>query len=123
MLELRDRLAGMLHIRVRHRRVFAHDVHSTNIAGMDRLHDFHDGQAALGIELCTPQLFELGVHRWIFDRNVIGIHHRYEAGVRRPLHVVLSAQWMQPRSRPADMPGHQRQRNQAARVVGAVRVL
>src|SRR3546814_18356557 len=41
----------------------------------------------------------------------------------RSLHVVLAAQRMQPGAGPADLTGGQRQRDQAAGVVGAVDVL
>ncbi len=39
------------------------------------------------------------------------------------MHIVLAAQRMQPGTRPADLPGDQRQRDQAAGIVGAVDVL
>jgi hypothetical protein len=57
------------------------------------------------------------------DALVVRVHHRNQAGVRRALHVVLAAQRMQAGAGPADLAGHQRQRDQAARVVGAVDVL
>ena len=59
----------------------------------------------------------------ILDRLVVGEEHRDQARVRGALHVVLPAQRMQARARPADLAGDERQRDQAARVVGAVRVL
>jgi hypothetical protein len=54
---------------------------------------------------------------------IIGEHHRDQAGVRCALHVVLPAQRVEPAARLADLPGHHAERNQAARVVGAVNVL
>ena len=57
------------------------------------------------------------------DALVVGVHHRDQPGVRRALHVVLPAQRVQPGAGAADLAGHQRQRDQAARVVGAVHVL
>ena len=59
----------------------------------------------------------------ILDRLVVRIDHRDEAGVGRALNVVLAAQRMQAGARAADLAGDQRQRDQAARVVGAVDVL
>ena len=54
---------------------------------------------------------------------VVGIDHRDQAGVGGALDVVLPAQRMQAGAGPADLAGDQRQRDQAARVVGAVDVL
>ena len=59
----------------------------------------------------------------VVDALVVGVHHRDQAGVGRALHVVLAAQRVQAGARAADLAGHQRQRDQAARVVGAVHVL
>ena len=59
----------------------------------------------------------------VLDRLVVGKDHRDEAGVGGALHVVLAAQRMQPGAGAADLARHQRQRDQAARVVGAVDVL
>jgi hypothetical protein len=59
----------------------------------------------------------------VADALVVGQHHRDQAGVGRALHVVLPAQRMQPGAGAADLAGHQRQRDQAARVVGAVHML
>ena len=54
---------------------------------------------------------------------VVGEHHGNEARVGRALHIVLATQWVQARARFADLAGNADQRNQAARVVGAVDVL
>jgi hypothetical protein len=54
---------------------------------------------------------------------VIGQEHRDQPGIRGALHVVLAAQRVQPGAGPPDMAAHQRQRDQAARIVGAVDVL
>ena len=61
--------------------------------------------------------------RGVVDALVVREHHRDQAGVARALHVVLAAQRMQPGAGLADLPGHRGQRDQAARVVGAVDVL
>ena len=123
MLELRQRLAGMLHVGIRHRRVLAHDVHAADHIGVHGIHDLDHGQAALRIELGVPQLLVECVALGILDREIIGIEHRDEPDIRRALHVVLAAQRMEAGAGPADLAGDQRQRDQAARVVGAVDVL
>ena len=55
MFELGERLARVVEVGVRHRRVLALDVHAANLPGMDRVHDLDDGQAALGIERLIPE--------------------------------------------------------------------
>ena len=55
MVELGQRLARMLQIGIRHRRVLAFDVHAVNFAGMDRVHDLDDGEPAHRIELAAPR--------------------------------------------------------------------
>ena len=77
----------------------------------------------LWVERRAPQLLELLARVGVVDALVVGIHHRDQPRVGRALHVVLAAQRMQARAGPADLAGHQRQRDQAARVVGAVDVL
>ncbi len=59
----------------------------------------------------------------ILDRFVVGEEHRDQAGVRRTLDIVLAAQRMQAGAFAPDMARNQRQRDQAAGVVGAVRML
>ena len=59
MLEVRERLARVVEIGVRHRRVFALDVHALDLVGVDRVHDLDDGQALLRIELDAPALSTL----------------------------------------------------------------
>ena len=66
---------------------------------------------------------EFRADRRVLDRLVIGIDHRDQAGIGGALHVVLAAQRVQAGAGPADLAGDQRQRDQAARVVGAVDVL
>ena len=88
------------------------------------VHDLDDGQPALGVERRAPELLEHGAELGVLDRLVVGEEHRDQAGVGGALHVVLAAQRMQARcpGRPT-WPVGQRQRDQAARVVGAVDVL
>ena len=70
------------------------------------------------------QSFSNGSRRSVrLDRLVVGQEHRDQAGVGGALHVVLAAQRMQPGAGTADLAGDQRQRDQAARIVGAVDVL
>ena len=70
-----------------------------------------------------PQRLEFRPDLRVFDRLVIRKDHRDQPGIRRALHIVLAAQRMEPGARAADLPGDQRQGDQAARVVGAVGVL
>ncbi len=91
--------------------------------GVDRVHDLDDGQTALRVEAGLPEPLELGADVGVLDRLVVGKDHRDQAGVGGALHVVLAAQRVQPGAGPADLAGDQRQRDQAARVVGAVDVL
>ena len=60
MLELGQRLARMVQVGVRHRRVLAHDVHALDLAGVDRVHDLDHGQAALRIERLCPRASRTG---------------------------------------------------------------
>ena len=120
---MRERLARVVEVGVRHRRIFAHDVHALDLVGVDRVHDLDHGQAALGIELHAPGLLVLGADFRILHRLVVGEEHRDQAGVGSALHVVLPAQRMQAGAGTADLAGDQRQRDQAARIVGAVGVL
>ena len=123
MFELGQRLARMLHIGVGHRRVLAHDVHALDLVAMHRVHDLDDGQPALVVERGLPQLLEFRADLGVLDRLVIGVDHRDQPGVGGALHIVLAAQRVQPGAGPADLAGDQRQRDQAARVVGAVDML
>ena len=118
-----ERLAGMLDIGVGHRRVFTHDVHALDLVAMDRVHDLDHGQPWLFIELGLPQCLEFLPDVGVRDRLVVGKDHRDQTGVGGALHVVLAAQWMKAGARPAHLPGHHRQRDQAARIVGAMNVL
>src|SRR6478672_2073922 len=61
--------------------------------------------------------------RRLVNRLIVGIEHRDQARVGRPLHVVLPAQRVQPAARPADVAGDRAQRDQAAGVVCAGGVL
>ena len=45
-LAFEQRLARVLHVGVRHRRVLAEDVHAADDAVLDGMHDFDDGQSA-----------------------------------------------------------------------------
>ena len=123
MLEMRERGARVVEVGVRHRGVLAHDVHALDLVVMHRVHDLDHGLAALRIERDAPGGFVLGADLGVLHRLVVGEEHRDQAGIRGALHVVLSAQRMQPGARAADLAADQRQRDQAARIVGAVGVL
>ena len=49
MLEMRQRLARVVEVGVRHRRVLALDVHALDLVGVDRVHDLDDGLALLRV--------------------------------------------------------------------------
>ena len=104
MFELGQRLARVVHVGVRHRRVFAHDVHALDLVAMHRVHNLDDGQAALVVERGLPQILKFGANVGVLDRLVIGVDHRDQPGVGGALHVVLAAQRMQPGAR-AGRPG------------------
>ena len=123
MLEFCQRLARVLQIGVRHRGILALDIHAGDLAGMDRVDDLDHGEAANRIELLMPELLERLAQIGAPDRLIIRQEHRDQPGVGSALHVVLAAQRMQPGAGPADLPGDQRQRDQAARIVGAVHML
>ena len=48
VLELGQRLADVLQVGVRHRRVLALDIHADDFAGVDRVHDLDHGEPADG---------------------------------------------------------------------------
>ncbi len=113
----------MVGVRVRHRRVLAQHVHTSDASLARRIHDLHHGEARLRVELLPPVLLEARVGFRVIHALVVREHHRNEPRVGGALHVVLAAQRMQPRSGLADLAGHQGERDEAARVVGAVHVL
>ena len=116
--------ARVLDIGIGHRGVLAHDVHAADLPGVHGVHDLDDGEPRVRIERRCPQCFEPRSYvGGVADRLVVGIHHRNQADVGGALHVVLSAQRMQTGAGAADLTGDHRQRDQAARVVGAVHVL
>ena len=123
MIQLGQRVSRMLQIGIRHRRIFTLDVHAVDFTGMDRIHDLNDGQAAHRIEFLTPELLEGAAHVVASDRLIVRQKHRDQAGVGSALHVVLSTERVQAGAGAADLAGDQCQRDQAARVVGAVHVL
>ena len=70
-----------------------------------------------------PELFKRLAQIGAPDRLVVRQEHRDQAGVGSALHVVLAAQRMQSGAGTADLARRQRQRDQAARIVGAMDVL
>ncbi len=90
---------------------------------MHRVHDLDHGEALLGVELGAPQALDLGADFRRLHRFVVGEEHRDQPGVGGALHVVLPAQRMQASAGTADLAGDQRQRDETARIVGAVGVL
>ncbi len=90
---------------------------------MDRVHDLDHREAAHRIEVLVPQTLERLAQIGAPDRLIIREEHRDQPGVGGALDVVLSAQRMQAGAGPPDLAGDQRQRDQAARIVGAVHML
>ena len=122
-VEIGKRRAGMRLIRIRHRRVLPHDVHRPDVAVIGGVGDLDHGQAALRIELGAPEIGIAGAGFGIGHRLVVGEEHRDQPGVGRALHVVLAAQRVKAGAGTPDIARQKRQRDQAARIVGAVGVL
>src|SRR5262249_30189403 len=80
-------------------------------------------ESRFGIKRDTPSLLEFFAHGRIIYSLIIGVDHRNQPRVRCALHIVLSAQRMQSRTRSTDVPGHETQRDQATGIVGASGVL
>ena len=126
MIERGQCFARMVRVGVRHGRVFAHHIHAPDLALLDGMHDLDHGQAGLVVERArrhAPSLFEALARGLVGHSLVVRVHHRDQARVRCALHVVLSTQRMQPGAWPSDLASHQRQGDQASRVVGPVNVL
>ncbi len=51
MIERGERFAGVIDIRIGHRRVFAHDVHAANLVLLGGVHDLDHREAGIRIEL------------------------------------------------------------------------
>ena len=115
--------AGMAQIGIRHGRVFAHDIQPREIAVMDGVHDLDHGLARFRVKRRAPKLFEF--FPVLVNRHglIVGIDHGDQAHIGGPLHVILPAQRVQAGIGPADLAGHERQGDQAAGIVGAVRML
>ncbi len=122
-VELRERLARVMRVGVRHRRVLAHDVHAADLAVEHRVHDLDDREPRLGIERRAPQFLEARACLVVVHALIVREHHRNQAGIGSALNVVLAAQGVQPGAGAPDLTGHQAQRDEAARIVGAVYVL
>ena len=122
VLQVGQRLAGVLHVGVGHGRVLAQDVHALDHVVLDGVHDLDHGEA-LGRQLNAPERLVPAADLGVLHRLVVGEHHGDQAGVGGALHVVLAAQGMQAGAGSSDLAGGQGERDQAAGVVGAVRVL
>ena len=118
----------MVQIGVAHGRVLAHDVHAAHLVwigviGQGLVHDFNDRVARLIVKRGVPKLFKPVVCLSIANPLIVGVHHWDESGIAGTLHIVLTAQWMQARTRLANLTRDGGQCNQATCVVGAVNVL
>ena len=123
MVELGQGLPRVMQIRVGHGRVFAHDVHAVQPVVENGVHDLDHGQTRLRVQGDAPQGLEALPYLLVIDPLVVGEHHGNQAGVRRPLDIVLAAQGMESGPGTTDLSGHQRERNETARVVRAVDML
>ena len=128
MFQTRQRVARMVQVGVAHGRVLAHDVHAANLVrvALGRhylVHDLDHGVAGLVIQLCIPKVFKPGMRGLVRHTLVVGEHHGDQSRVAGALHVVLTTQRVQASAGLADLPRHGTQRNQTARVVGAMHVL
>ena len=72
---------------IRHRRIFAHDVHRPNIAGVDSSHDFDHGESAIWIEIRFPEFGTVNVCLDCRQRRS-PVEHRYQPSVRCSLDVL-----------------------------------
>ena len=121
-------MASMVQIGVAHGGVLTHDVHAANfvrigILGQRLVHDFNHGVAGLLVEGCVPKLFKPIMRIRVANGLIVGVHHGNETRIAGTLHIVLTAQWMQARTRLANLPSHSDQGNEATRIVGAMHVL
>ena len=126
MIERGERLTRVVGVGVRHGRVLTHHIHATNATIFDGMHDLDYRQTGFSIERARghlPRGLKARTRLGVGDVLIVGIHHRNQTGVRCPLNVVLTAQRVQSGAGTADLAGHQRECDQAARVVGAVNVL
>mgnify|MGYP000957836365 CR=1 FL=1 len=87
--EVGQRVARVLHVGVRHRRVLALDIHAANGARVNRVHHLDHGQARFVGNRHAPQRFEMLARAGVGHTLVVGQHHRDQAGVRCALHIVL----------------------------------
>jgi hypothetical protein len=95
-----------------------------DVALGDGADDLDDRETRLGADLGPgPDVAEEVAHGCILDGLVVGHHHRDQARVRSALDVVLAAQRVKAGAGPPDLAAEQRERDQAAGVVGAVDVL
>ena len=124
MIQFRQGIPCMFHVGVRHRWILAKDIHRLDLVLMHRVHNLGDGEAFFITEIARlPNIGESGAHTIVCHRLIIWQEHRDQTRIRRALHVVLSTQWVQTCARTANMAAHERKRDQAARVVGAVDML
>src|SRR5699024_737692 len=84
---------------------------------------FGRGQAFGVAEFTPPELFEFSLVFRVGNALIIGIGRGHEANIGGALNVVLSANRVQTGTSAPDVAGHQRQRDQAAYIVGAVHAL
>jgi hypothetical protein len=91
--------AGVVQVRVGHRRVLAHDVHALDACpSHERVHDLHHGEAGLGVELRSPVLLEARVRVRGCPRAGSREHHRDQPRVEAPCTLFWPRSGMQARA-------------------------
>ncbi len=106
--QMRHMPARLVQIRLGHHRVFAHDIQRPNAAFVCVAEDLGGGEAQLAREtarLDVPGVLPLCGVVFIIHTHVAGIMERHGAHIAGALHVVLTAQRIQSRAFPPDMPG------------------
>ena len=116
----------MVGIGIGHGRVLTLHIHATDFAPINGLHDLDHREARLVIERLhrnTPGLGKALAHLGVHYLLIIGVDHGNQARIGCALDIVLATQGVESRPRLANLAGHQRERNQATGVVGAVHML
>ena len=117
-IELRQRIADIVGVRVDQAHLFAEDIHRLEAAVVDGVDHQVVIEARLRRQRDIPRLLELGANRRIVHLLVAREEIRHRAVIARSLHVVMSAQRICARSRPHVVAGRQQQIRDRRRGVG-----
>ena len=124
MVQGGETLPGMVLIRIGHGGIFPHHIHRPDVPLAGRIHDFDHRQSRIRVQIFDlPELFEPRAGGGIGDALIVRENHRDQARIRRALDVILAPKRVQACARAPDLTGHQRQRDQATGIVGAVDAL